>query len=81
MERILTAAGLPAKVLNMIPDIVDTCRECRSWQKTGHDVTPSVQLVIEPNTQVEADIMFYKQYMAWRMLDKADRRHAGQDIY
>ena len=32
------------------------------------------------NEQVEADILFYKTYMAWHMLDRADRFHAGKHI-
>ena len=29
---------------------------------------------------MEADILFYKRYMVWHMLDRADRIHAATEI-
>ena len=52
----------PQNVLDMIPDIVDTCRACRAWQKPGPDVTPSVELVTRRNEQVEADSLFFHRF-------------------
>ena len=80
MERILSAAGVPTAVIQMILDIVDTCRECRAWKRPGPDPTPSLQLATAQNELVEADILFFKTYMVWHMLDRADRWHAGQRI-
>ena len=36
---------------------------------------------MEPNQQVEADIMFYKSYMARHMIDRADRWHVTIQIF
>ena len=80
METTLKAAGVPNDVVNMVPHIIETCRACRTWAKHGHDVTPSVELITEQNHTVEADIMFYKQFMAWHMIDRSDRWHAGCQI-
>ena len=80
MEGTLRAAGFPPRVLAYIPEIIDTCRECRAWTKHGPDVTPSVGLTQNQNEAVEGDIMFYKQYMVWHMVDRADRWHAGTQI-
>ena len=80
MEKTLDAAGVPTHVLNLIPSIIETCRQCRAWAKHGDDVTPSVDLQMEQNHTVEADIMFYKQFMVWHMIDRADRWHAGTQI-
>ena len=80
MEKILGAAGLPATVLEKIPGIIDTCRECRVWMKPSPDPTPTVEICLVRNDQVEADIMFYKKYMVWHMLDRADRFHNGVQI-
>ena len=77
MEKILHAAGVPREVLQRIPAIVDTCRECRAWQRPGPDVTPSVDLVMQQNEQVEGDLLFYKDYIVWHMVDRADRWHAA----
>ena len=64
MERILRAAGVPGSVLQHIPHIINTCRECRVWVSPGPSVTPSIHIVTSINDEVEADILFYKQYMA-----------------
>jgi hypothetical protein len=80
MERVLGAAGAPKEVLGMVPSIIETCREWRAWQKHELEVTPAVELVTGQNEFVEADIMFYKQYLIWHMLDRADRWHASTDI-
>ena len=80
MERVLSAAGVPKEVLGKVASTIDTCRECRAWQKPEHEVTPVVELVTRQNEFVEADILFYKQFMAWHMLDRADRWHASTVI-
>ena len=77
MTAVLTAAGILQRVLDMIPDVVDTCRECRAWQKTDPDVTPTLELVTKRNDKVEADILFYCDYLSWHMIDQADRWHAA----
>ena len=64
----------------MIPSLVDTCRECRAWQPIGHAPSPSVEITLQGDTNVEGDIMFYKNYLVWRHLDRADRWHAGVGI-
>ena len=80
MEKTLDAAGVPQQVLQLIPSIIETCRQCRVWAKHGDEVTPSVELQMEQNHTIEADIMFYKQFMVWHMLDRADRWHAASVI-
>ena len=77
MTSVLTAAGIPQRALDMIPDVVDTCRECRAWQKTDPDVTPTLELATKRNDKVEADILFYRDYLIWHMIDRADRWHAA----
>jgi hypothetical protein len=80
MEKVLRVAGIPATVLSMIPQIIDTCRECRAWQSAAPSITPSIDLITEINNSVECDIMFYKSFMAWHMIDRADRWHAAVQI-
>ena len=41
MQRTLKTAGLPNEVLDMIPDIIRTCRECRVWSPAGRDTQTS----------------------------------------
>ena len=80
MEKVLGAAGLPSTVLEHVPSIIETCRECRVWQKPGPSITPSVEIVTDPNQEVEGDIMFYKRYQAWHMVDRCDRWEAAVQI-
>ena len=77
MERVLEAAGAPRCVIDMVPDVVDTCRECRAWQRVGHEPNPSIELTTKQNEQVEGDILFYQTHMIWHMVDRADRWHAA----
>ena len=78
MEKILLAARCPHSVIQMVAGIIDTCRECRAWASAAPQVTPSVELVTAPDQEVEADILFYKQYPIWHMIDRADRWHAAR---
>ena len=77
MERVLHAAGVPLSTLQLIPDIIDTCRECRVWQPHGPKPTPTVELTMNQNEVIEADLMFVDQYIIWHMIDRADRWHAA----
>ena len=80
MERVLAAAGVPGPVIQHVPEIIDTCRECRMWQPQGPDPTPSVEIATKQNEQVEGDILFYKDFKIWHMIDRADRWHAAMCI-
>ena len=80
MERVLNAAGLPQEILARIPDIIDTCRECRIWKRPGNNPTAAVELTTKQNEVVEGDILFYKKHMAWHMVDRADRFEAAREI-
>ena len=80
MERVLSAAGVSPAILSQIPAVLDTCRECRAWQKPGPDPSPTVELATRQDEYIEADIMFYKEHMIWHMIDRADRLHAATEI-
>ena len=75
MTRMLRGAGCGQTILSQIPDIVSTCRELRPWQKTGPDPTTSLSLSTRQNEYVEGDILFYKMFMIWHMIDRADKFH------
>ena len=51
------------------------------WAKPKPDITPTIELVSEQNQEVEADIMFFEIFSIWHMLDRADRWHAGRQIF
>ena len=80
MRAILQAAGVDSIRLDMIKRIVDTCRECRAWQKRGNANTTSVSLTTKFNERGQCDIMFYKRQMAWHVIDECIRLSDGCHI-
>ena len=44
MRTILKAVGLDEPRLQLIKPIVESCRECRAWQKPGNNTVPSVSI-------------------------------------
>ena len=61
MRHILQAAGVDSVRLDMSKGVVDTCRECRAWQKPGNTITASISLPTKFNEEGECDLMFYKK--------------------
>lgn len=76
LARLLKAAGAPADVLDMVPEVVDTCRICRAWAKPSASMT-SNRLITEFNQEVEGDIVFSRhqgrQKMFLHLVDRAVR--------
>ena len=58
MKRFLERVGVSQKVLDLIPEIVQTCRVCREWAKPGPSNACSVELPDTFNQQVECDLLF-----------------------
>lgn len=80
MTRILDAAGLPKDVLELVPDIVDTCKECRKWQRPGKETIATVGVSTQFNEHVEIDLMFYRKYIVCHFIDRASRWRAAKMI-
>ena len=77
MEKILKAAGIKPSIIALVPRIIDTCRQCRAYQRPGPHPKTTITLATDINDIVEADIMFYSDFMIWHMVDRADRWQAG----
>ena len=58
MTRLLEVAGVPKEVLEIIPDIVDTCAACRTWSQPLPQSVASLNIPDKFNGQVERDIVF-----------------------
>jgi len=71
---------MPAEVLALIPKVIDTCITCRKWSAAKPDVTPTLSLPLRQDENIEADILFYRKYMVWHMIDRADRWHHASQI-
>ena len=80
MRTILQLAGIDEVRLAMIKPIVDTCRECRAWQKRGNAVMSSVEIPTKFNEKGECDLMFYKRSIAFHILDRAIRLSDGCQV-
>ena len=80
MRTILQAAGLDESRLKMIKSVVDTCRECRAWQRPGKNVTTSVNLYENFNHTTESDLFFWKDFIAWHQICKCIRFSAATEI-
>ena len=80
MSRILRAAGIDEVRLDMNQPIIDTCRECRAWQKRGNVVMPSLSLPTKFNEQGECDLMFYKRHIAFHITDREIRLSDGCQV-
>ena len=81
MERTLRAAGLPNRILEEIPKVVKTCRECRMWQTPAPASQTTATLPEKFNEHVEADILFYRTYMICHCICRASRWHAGRECH
>ena len=62
MTKVLSAAGLGQDILDMIPDIVNTCRECRMWMRPANETIPTLRDTSTFNQHVEVDLIFFKEH-------------------
>ncbi len=80
MQRFLNRVGVPQEVLDLIPEVVQTCRVCREWAKPGPSTACSVELADTFNSQVECDLLFVYKYVVFHMLDRCVRWHAAKVV-
>ena len=80
MTKSLSAAGLSKERLELVIDVVDTCKECRKWQKPGKEVVATLSVSTKFNEHVEMDLMFYRKYVICHFIDRASRWHAAQMV-
>ena len=69
MHKLLDRAGIPNRVLELIPSIVQTCAACRSWSKPQPENVTNVNLPDRFNHQCEADLMFVYDVIVFHILD------------
>eukprot|EP00438_Fugacium_kawagutii_P035880 Skav204682 [mRNA] locus=scaffold1284:96116:106049:- [translate_table: standard] len=80
MKRVLTAAGLPKEILDKIPQVVDTCRECRQWTRPANETIPTLRMTTAFNEHVEVDLMFYREHVIFHLICCGTRWHAATVI-
>ena len=73
MRALLSAAGVDSTTLNMIPDVVDTCKACRQWRRPTARSVHSSRLTTRFNEAAQIDILFLEESMALVVIDEATR--------
>ena len=77
MKKFLQRVNVPDRVLQLIPEIVQTCRVCREWAKPGPSHQRSAEMSNTFNDQVECDLMFYRKVIIFHMIDRCTRWHSA----
>ena len=77
MHKILSAAGVPQKALNLINEIVDSCRQCREWTRPAPRAIATSDIVEKMNLKVEADLLFWETHIILHFVDRATRWQAA----
>ena len=80
MRRFLDRVGVSDRVLELIPEIVQTCKVCREWAKPGPDNVCSVEIPDKFNDQVECDLLFVRKHIIFHMLCRCTRWEATRLI-
>ena len=80
MTNHLRAAGIRNSVLEQIPEIIKTCRECRIWVTPAPATQQSVTLPARFGQQVESDLLFYKEHIIFHSICRAVPRHASKVV-
>ena len=80
MNRMLSRVGIPENVLEMIPEVCQTCKVCREWQRTGPGHQTTAEIPDSFNAQVECDLVFYKKHIIFQLIDRCTRWHAAKQV-
>ena len=73
MTALLRAAGVQKPVLDLIPQVCQTCKVCRAWQKPGNRSVTSTRLSDEFNNTLQFDLLFFEEHTIGCLIDEATR--------
>ena len=80
MKKFLERVGVPTEVLELIPEICQTCKVCREWQKPGPSNASNIDIPDKFNDQVECDLLFVSKHIIFHLLDRCIRWHSTGTI-
>ena len=80
MKHVFRCASQPKEILDMVDDIVDTCPVCRTWARPLPKSIATASVATKFNDQVEADLLFFKKFIIFHMIDRGIRWHATQEV-
>ena len=79
MKTIFDSVGLPPSIQKVVAEVCDTCRECRAWTKPKPEVQPSLTVSTRVCQHGELDLMFYRDYIIFHIMDRCTRFHTGDE--
>ena len=77
MKRLLERAGVPERVLKLIPEVTQSCQVCREWSRPGPRNACNAEFADAFNQQVECDLLFIHKQSIFHMIDRCTRWHAA----
>ena len=77
MTQILKHAGVSNRVIELVPQIIQTCVECRKWQRPGPATQHAMTASLKFNQHVECDLLFYRQFITFHCICRATRWRAA----
>merc|ERR1712155_262884 len=60
MKRLLEMIGCPDSTIQLVDDIVATCRVCRMWTRRAPDTKLATRLSVKFNQCIQVDLLFYE---------------------
>ena len=73
LRSLLSAAGVPAEVLEKVAQITDTCSVCRTWARPAPKSIASSHLPTSFNAELQVDLLFIREHVILHMIDVATR--------
>ena len=58
MKRLLDMIGCPESTIQLIDDVVATCRVCRMWTRRAPDTKLAIRISVKFNQVVQVDLLF-----------------------
>ena len=80
MSHVLSSAGIGPRVLELLPQVTDTCRQCLEWARPGVDTRTSSHIADKPGDELEVDLLFFKKSIIAHAVCRCSRYHAAIHI-
>ena len=77
MKRLIEAARVPTKTLEMIPEIVHICKACRDWARAAPNNMAVLRLAVKFIDYVQVYLLFIGELIVLHLIDEAHRSSAG----
>ena len=73
MRALFQHAGAPQQAIDLIKEVVDTCRICREWQSAAPRTMTTGNFVGAFNDELQVDLLFWREKPVLHMIDKCIR--------